>query len=112
MNDQINYIKLGKRIKEARIQKGLTQEMLCEKCGCTVSHLSRVETGKSKISLELLFQISIILNQRMDYFLMDTSTAAMDVKIDYMNRNKLRKCTPKTLELLDNIIDDLLEYQE
>jgi transcriptional regulator with XRE-family HTH domain len=93
------------------MRKDLTQEMLCEKCGCTVSHLSRVETGKVRISLELLFQISVILNQRMDYLLMDTSTSAIDIKIDYMNRNKLRKCTPKTLELLDKIVDELLDYQ-
>ena len=35
--------KLGALIHEARIEKGLTQEQLAEKCGTTKSYISKIE---------------------------------------------------------------------
>ncbi|MBS4760833.1 MAG: helix-turn-helix transcriptional regulator [Clostridium sp.] len=52
---------LGKRIKELRKCKGMTQELLAEKVGIDSKHLSRVECGKNAPSFELLNRISAAL---------------------------------------------------
>jgi ribosome-binding protein aMBF1 (putative translation factor) len=37
--------KLGAMIHDARLEKGLTQEQLAEKCGTTKSYISRIENN-------------------------------------------------------------------
>jgi transcriptional regulator with XRE-family HTH domain len=54
---------VGKRIKAARKQKRITQELLAEKANCTHTHICNIENGKEGISLDLLYRISIILEK-------------------------------------------------
>ena len=59
----MSYVNLlGKRIKEVRKSKGLTQDALSEKIGIDSKHLSRIECGKNRPSIELLYKISAVLN--------------------------------------------------
>lgn len=44
--------KLGKRIQELRIRKGLKQSELAEKVGIATKHQSCIETGKKIIPLQ------------------------------------------------------------
>ena len=53
----VDFSIIGKRIKEARKKKGLTQEQLVEKMGVSIAYLSKVETGKIHINLERLSEI-------------------------------------------------------
>lgn len=62
----INYKKIGSKIKNFRLRKRLTQETLAELCGLSSSYISYVETGKKKISLSKLEQISECLNFDVD----------------------------------------------
>lgn len=50
--------KLGKNVKKAREQLGLTQEELAEKAGVHVSYISRIERGKVNPSYEVLESIA------------------------------------------------------
>lgn len=68
----INFIKLGARVKEYRIKQGLTQEKLAEKVGVNETYISRVETGSAKPSLKLLFNLSIVLETTMDNLIVDS----------------------------------------
>ena len=58
----VDYKLIGSRIKEARKNKGITQEMLAEKLDVTIGYVSQVERGITKISLDLLGAISTILD--------------------------------------------------
>lgn len=58
----VDFSIIGKRIKDARKKKGLTQEQLVEKMGVSIAYLSKVETGKIHINLERLSQICGILD--------------------------------------------------
>jgi phage repressor protein C with HTH and peptisase S24 domain len=49
------------RIKEVRKAKGLTQEQLAEAVGLDVSYISRMESGKRRVSLENLAPIATAL---------------------------------------------------
>lgn len=111
MHTQINFVKVGERVKEARIEKNITQEELCEKCGCTTSHLSRLENGKAGVSLELLFKLSLELEKSMDYFIMDTPYVGPNIKINQAIAGKLSDCTPQSLDFVERILDIVLEQQ-
>ncbi len=67
----INYVALGKRIREARKKRGLTQVDLSEKTFCTASYLSYIENGTKCISLELLIDVANELNVSADMLLFD-----------------------------------------
>ena len=53
---------LGKRIKELRIQKKLTQEQLAEIVEMGERNLSKIECGINFVSAETLQKISVALN--------------------------------------------------
>ncbi len=57
----IDYKIIGKRLKEARRKKGLTQDELSEKLDLSIAYLSRLENGTGKINLNRLLQICNIL---------------------------------------------------
>lgn len=58
----VDFSIIGKRIKEARKKKNMTQENLVEKMEVSIAYLSKIETGKIHINLERLSQICDILN--------------------------------------------------
>lgn len=60
---------LGRRIKELRKMKGLSQEELSEKVDIDPKHLSRIEVGRGFPSLDTLEKIAKALNVEMkDFF--------------------------------------------
>ncbi|MCC0629782.1 helix-turn-helix transcriptional regulator [Clostridioides sp. ES-S-0108-01] len=68
---EIDYNALGKRIKIARIKKNVTQEVIAEKIDITPSHMSNIETGKTKLSLHVLINIANVLSVTIDELLCD-----------------------------------------
>ena len=49
--------KLGFLIQQARIEKGLTQEELAEKCGTNKSYISKIENNLKEIRISTLQKI-------------------------------------------------------
>lgn len=96
MQQEIDYAKLGLKIKEIRISKGLTQDTLAEMVSCNTSHISNVENNHTKVSLNVLLAIANALNTSIDYLLSDqyeNSSLALDNAIlraikDYDNEKK------------------------
>lgn len=58
MTDSELYIAIGKKIKSIREEKGLTQQNLADLCDFEKSNLSRIEAGKTNITIKNLFKIS------------------------------------------------------
>ena len=69
MTAELDYAKLGARIKEARVAKGLTQEALAEMVNCNTSHVSNIENNHTKVSLNVLLAIANALDTSIDYLL-------------------------------------------
>lgn len=69
----IDYSAIGKRIKIARIKFGsdFTQEVLSERTGISLPHISNIETGKTKLSLPALINIANALSVSVDELLCD-----------------------------------------
>lgn len=84
MKDNIDYRKLGLRIKETRIDRNLTQENIADYVSCNVSHISNIENNHTKVSLNVLLGIANALNTSIDFLLSDqyiNSSLALDNEI-------------------------------
>ncbi len=66
MLQEVDYEKLGIRIKAARKLKGLTQERLAEAVSCNTSHISNIENNYTKVSLNVLLAIANVLETTID----------------------------------------------
>ena len=111
MQPDIDYEKIGRRIKTARLEKGLNQSDLGELLGCSNNHISHVEVGQTKVSLGMLMKLSVILDKDFDYFLFDTPYIRRESIINTEIADKLKECTPTTLVSVSKSIDVLLEQQ-
>ena len=67
--DNLDFALIGKRIKEVRTDRQLTQEYLAKVTDVNVSHISNIETNKLKVSLTLLVSICSAMNVTVDYIL-------------------------------------------
>jgi putative transcriptional regulator len=53
---------LGARIKELRLKKEMTQNDLADQCNFEKASMSRIESGKTNITILTLYKISKALN--------------------------------------------------
>ena len=68
----MNYYEIGQRIRKYRKAQHLSQEQLSEKVEISVTHMSHIETGNTKLSLPVLVDLATILEVRTDDLLFDT----------------------------------------
>lgn len=64
---------IGRRVKEARDEFGLTQEKLANAVGVGTKHLNRVENGKKHGSDRLLKKIGRVTGKPLSFFYGDAS---------------------------------------
>ena len=50
------------KIKKIRLEKNLTQEYVAEQLNISQSYYAKIENGKKELTLNLLFNISKVLN--------------------------------------------------
>ena len=101
-------VKIGQRIRAARLEKGYSQADLGALVGCSNNHMSHVEVGQTKVSLAMLLKLAFVLEKNFDYFLLDTPYAKCDSIIDDEIATKLKKCNVTTLITVGKLIDVLL----
>ncbi len=62
---------IGRRVRDARTRRKLSQEQLAELAGTSLTSISRLETGKTMVSLEKLILIAEVLDTGLDELLQD-----------------------------------------
>lgn len=112
MQPEIDFVRIGQRIRIARQEKGLNQAELGRLVGCSNNHMSHIEIGQTKVSLSMLLKISCVLGKDLNYFLLDTPFARRDCIIDTEIASKLDRCNPSTLVAASKMLDILLEQQQ
>ena len=112
IQSEIDYVKIGQRIKSARLEKGYSQADLGALVGCSNNHMSHVEVGQTKVSLAMLLKLAFVLEKNFDFFLLDTPYAKCDSIINTEIADKLKKCNATTLITVNKIIDALIEQQD
>ena len=58
-------IALGETVRDLRIQKGLTQEKLAEKCETSAVYISEIERGLKMPTVATLLAISVALDLKL-----------------------------------------------
>lgn len=104
MKREVDYAKLGLKIKEMRIHKGLTQEDLAEMVGCNTSHISNIENNYTKLSLNALLAIANALDTSIDYLLSNqynSSSSALDNEIVRALQNHSDVQKEKILKMIE-----------
>lgn len=104
----IDYRLIGSRIKAKRKLIGFTQEKLAEKLDVTVGYVSQLERGVTKISLDLLANISVILECNIADLITESAIASPDYRESEITE-KLNRLTPRDKTLVMNFIDLLSE---
>lgn len=66
---EINYKDIGKRIRQERCGRNLTQEKLAEITGISVTHMSNIENANTKLSLPVFIDIANALGCDADVLL-------------------------------------------
>ena len=89
-NMYFNQIEFGKRIKELRNLKGITQEELAEELNITYEHMNKIERAKHGCSIDLILEMAAYFEVSTDYLL---------TGIDYTNMVAKKR--------LLSVVDDL-----
>lgn len=70
----MNYYEIGQKIRKFRKAKGLSQEQLSEAVNISVTHLSHIETGNTKLSLPVFVELARVLEVQTDELLYDVKS--------------------------------------
>lgn len=104
MNQQ--YIEMGNRIKLRRKELRIKQSELAENLDVSNNHISSIENGREKPSLDILLHICEELKVTPDYLLLG-SMHANNVPQDIIDG--LRLCSEEDIELTRKFVELLVE---
>ena len=99
---KLNYSIIGMRLKQARLDKKITQEKLAEMLDVSVAYISRVECGSTEINMKRLAEICGLLDVSLSYVLEDISPTSSA----YLNTaftDLLKNCPPEKIDLIYKI---------
>ena len=99
-----NFINLGKRIRQKRKAKKITQESLAEKVDVGTTHISHIETGCTKLSLITFISIANALDVSADELLCDYVNNSSQI---YKNELSLLldNCTDKEIRFIYDMVN-------
>lgn len=108
----MNYEEIGKRVRKYRKLKNLSQEQLAEKIDISTTHMSHIETGSTKLSLQVLVDLSRVLEVNTDDLLFENKPQTMINQITKL----LSECNENQIEFITSIVkstkDALDNYQK
>ena len=103
MTNDIDYGRLGERIKRYRRKAHWTQEQLAGRIDVATSTIAHAESGTSKPSLPLLIKIANELNVSLDQLISDSLPIA-DVYIQKDISDILADCTITEKQIIRDIL--------
>ena len=101
MDQQLKEI--GARLRQARLERKLTQGQLAEAAGISISFLSNLENGRQPMNIKTLVSLLDCLNISADWLLnngTDSANHAAAIEIE----KELASCTPKEREMILRLI--------
>lgn len=99
---KIDYYKIGQRIKKYRKAYNFSQEQLAEKIGISVTHMSHIETGNTKLSLPVLVDIANALEVKTTD-LLEESTNERKFLSNELN-TILEACSVSQMRIITDIV--------
>ena len=103
---EIDYVAIGKRVKQLRKKRGMSQEQLAELIDVSVPHMSNIENGKTKFSLQVLVDLANALNTTPDALLLDQlehTSKAHGMVLGEIG-SVLADCTPVQMTMIEETV--------
>lgn len=97
----IDFVQMGKRIKQRRKELHLTQEALAEQAGISASFMGHIERGSRIASLDTLLSICIALDVSMDFIIGHTNADLAKALPEDLTDDQRRACCETLNVLLD-----------
>lgn len=104
MNQQ--YIAMGNRIRLRRKELKIKQSELAELIDISTNHMSSIETGKQKPSMDIFLKLCDVLRVTPDYLLLGSMHAS---NVPQNIAEKLQLCSQEDIEFAKNIVELLVE---
>lgn len=99
---------LGRKLRQARLQMGYTQQALAEKAQIGSIYLGEIERGVKMPSVKIFIKIIEALHVSADYILRDELTSGKEYIYDELTE-KLKNLTPKQRKTAADILDGYLK---
>lgn len=104
----MNYKEIGIRIRKYRKLKNISQEELAEKIDISTTHMSHIETGSTKLSLQVLVDIAQILEVSTDALIFEKTSKLKIQKIETI----LSDCNENEIAFITKIVETSKEFFE
>ncbi len=109
MNIELDFKIIGLRIQKRRTELKMTQAELAEHIDTNQKHLSRIEGGYHRCTLDIIAAIAKALDVSIDYLIADykdsSNPSTVQVIID-----EIKGMTPKQLEMLQENIKTIKKF--
>lgn len=102
----IDYVAIGAQIKKARLARGLSQEKLAEMVGVGTTHLSHIETGSGRMSIDSFIGLVNALNCSADEILLREVKTAKPVMNSWL-AELVADCTPEETKIIADTVKSL-----
>ena len=99
---------LGKQLRQARLDKGYTQQQLAKSAGVGEVYLSEIERGLKMPSMTIFIKIIEALNISADYILRNELSAGSPYVLNDITQ-KLSELTPHQRKTVTDILDAYLK---
>ena len=109
---ELNYVRIGQRVRACREKKKMTQEMLSERSGISVNHLSHIERANTKVGLPTLVKVANALDATIDDFLCDSMP---QIKTPFVNAitELAEDCNTEEIRMYTAVLQTMKEtYRE
>lgn len=100
--ENLDYYKIGQRIRKYRKALNLSQDVLAETVCISTTHLSHIETGNTKLSLSVFVDIATALSVQTDQLLFDKPSDKSTITNDIIDL--LASCSTQELLILKDIL--------
>lgn len=98
----MDYYAIGQRIRKIRKAQSLSQEQLAEQVQISVTHMSHIETGNTKLSLAVLVDLALALGVRTDELLFED--AGVKTIAGEEIQTILESCSPAQARILADLV--------
>lgn len=99
----MDYYKIGQKIRKIRKAHGLSQEELAEKVNISTTHMSHIETGSTKLSLQVLVRLAMALEMPTDSLIFESCSQPMADKLQGL----LSQCSENQVEFIASIVESM-----
>jgi len=104
----IDYISIGKKLKDARLTKNITQSELAEELGVSIGYISQVESGDKCFNLKRLEEVAEFFDKPIGHFL---GGVGSNERESFMNEiiETLSRFEDKEIDKFKKIIEIIME---